>query len=1143
VEQYFRSVEAEVERAYLVAEQARQQGLDATTHVEVPRAQDMAMRVEKLLSHLHIDGISEEIRSLAREMPREELALTMARRLARDTERGPDIEARLDAALRVGLAILTEGILVAPLEGLAEVKIQGGRGSGSYVELHYAGPIRAAGGTAQALSVLLADIVRRDLGIGAFVPDASEVGRYQEEIPLYKHLQHLQYVPTAHEVETVVRHVPVCISGEATEGDAEVSAFRDLPRVPTNGIRGGACLVIAEGLCQKAAKLRKITGKLAIPGWEFLSELGHASTDESPDDQRPTYLREAVGGRPVLAYPGRAGGFRLSLGRARTAGLASCAVNPATMVILRRFVAIGTQVKVEFPGKASAMSVCDTVEGPIVELRDGTVTAIHDRARAEALLPDVRRIVDLGEFLVPFGEFLENNRPLMPPSYSLEWHLAELRSVGAPVGPGDRPATYGEAVGASRAYGVPLHPRYLLFWHDLSTEEIGRLSRLVESSGRWAGGALRLPWDPEDRELLVRLGVLHAPLPDGGLVADRNSSEALVGGLGLEVNGERLMRRTPLEPLGDDPMALVSRLAGVTVKPRGPTRIGARVGRPEKARQRSMSPNVHGLFPVGDAGGPRRSIGEAARKTAHDPPTVQLGIRSCPACHRTSVWLRCPCGQHTEPTGEVVAQVFPVASLWLEAVRRLRLRRVPEVKGVKGLTSPGKVPEMIEKGILRAVHGVSVYQDGTARFDLTDLPLTHFRPREIGLSVERARELGYTTDWAGAPLGDPEQLLALRPQDIIVSYSCGKYLVCVAQLVDDELTWLYNGEPFYRAERPSDLIGQIVVALAPHTSGGVAGRIIGFTDAEACFAHPVFHAAKRRNCDGDEDSVTLLLDTLVNFSRSYLPESRGALMDKPLVLTTRLHATEVDKEAHNVDIVSHYPVELFRAAEAGRPAKEVEPLVETLAHRLDRPDPFDAFGFTHDTADISGGPVRSAYREAGSMAGIVEESLVLTSQIRAVDVADAVALVLNTHFLPDLMGNLKSFATQKFRCKSCGTSFRRPPLTGRCTEAGRSAAPCGGELLPTVFEGAVRKYLGLSQRLASTPGVTPYLRQRIQILESSLSTMFPTSPSQTTLEGFGRAVPAGLASPAEEPPAPTGAAAGHSERPNTVGPLPPSAGL
>ena len=70
--------------------------------------------------------------------------------------------------------------------------------------------------------------------------------------------------------------------------------------------------------------------------------------------------------------------------------------------------------------------------------------------------------------------------------------------------------------------------------------------------------------------------------------------------------------------------------------------------------------------------------------------------------------------------------------------------------------------------------------------------------------------------------------------------------------------------------------------------------------------------------------MTLLLDALLNFSRSYLPESRGALMDKPLVLTTRLDLTEVDKEAHNLDVASRYPLALYRAAERSRPAKEVE---------------------------------------------------------------------------------------------------------------------------------------------------------------------------------------------------------------------------
>jgi len=1099
MEAYDRTIESLVDLAYASAEGARRQGLDPELVPEIPRAQDMAMRVEKLLAHLHLDGIAVEIRALCERMPREDVAVAIARRLANDPARGADLESRLDAALRVGLAVLTEGILVAPLEGLAEVHLRPGR-NGSYVELYYAGPIRAAGGTAQALSVLLADVIRRDLGLAAYEPTDLEVGRYQEEIPLYKHLQHLQYVPSGPEIAAVVRHVPVCISGESTEGDAEVSAFRNVPRIPTNGVRGGACLVIAEGLCQKATKLRKVVEKLGVPGWEFLAELGHHTGGEAADGP-PKYLREALGGRPVLAYPGRPGGFRLAYGRARTAGLAACAVNPATMVLLRDFVAVGTQLKIEYPGKASAMAVCDTIEGPIVELTDGTLTAVNDVGRARELLPRVRRLVDLGEILVPFGEFLENNRALVPGAYSLAWHLEELAAAGAPLDRAYHP-TYDEAVEVARTYGVPLHPRFSLFWHDLTSGAVADLSGWVESSGRVVDGRLELPWLAERREQLVWLAALHGPMGEGSLRLEPTSTEALLGGLGLAAVGERVVRRVAVDRPEPDVLALVSRLAGCTVRAKAPSRVGARVGRPEKARQRQMSPNVHVLFPLGAAGGPHRSVSEAARATINGAVPIALGLRTCPACGRSTVWLRCSCGTHTEPTGKVVQQPLPVAPIWADAVQRLGMRRPPEVKGVKGLTSKGKVPEMLEKGLLRARHGISVYQDGTARFDLTDLPLTHFRPKEVGIGVERARALGYTLDWSGAPLVDDGQLVELAPQDLIVSRSCGAYLWQLSKFLDEELVALYNLEPFYGAARADDLVGALVIALAPHTSGGVVGRVIGFTDAEACFAHPVFHAAKRRNCDGDEDSVTLLLDGLLNFSRSYLPENRGALMDKPLVLTTRLDATEVDKEAHNVDVVARYPLALYRAAAEGRTAKEVESLVETLGRRLGRDDPLTGFAFTHDTSDIAGGPVRSAYRQSESMERIVEQSLVLTSQIRAVDVADAVTLVLNSHFLPDLMGNLKSYATQKFRCKSCNASYRRPPLSGKCSAPGARGAPCGGALTPTVFEGAVRKYLGLSQRLAATPGVTPYVRQRVELLESSLATMFPGTPQQATLDRF-----------------------------------------
>lgn len=1119
---YVRSIEAEVDRAYLVADAARRVGLDPAVTPEIPRASDMASRVEKLLAHLGVAGIADEIRELARAHPREEVAIEMARRLARGgTTPGP-VEARLDRALRVGLAILTEGILVAPLEGLAEVHVRSNRSGAPYIELYYAGPIRAAGGTAQALSVLLADVVRRELGLGEYHPDPGEVERYQEEIPLYRHLQHLQYTPTPDEIATVVRGIPVCISGEATEGDNEVSAFRNLPRVATNGVRGGACLVIAEGLCQKGPKLRKTVDRIGLPGWEFLTQLGHGTSVDAESARGPKYLAEALGGRPILAYPNRPGGFRLVYGRSRTTGLAACAVNPATMVVLRNFVAIGTQVKLEYPGKATAMALCDEVEGPIVELDDGSVVAVHEAERARALLPHVRRIVDLGELLVPFGEFLENNRRLAPAAYSLDWHLEELRAAGAVPTEGDLAPSYDDAVARSRATATPMHPRFLLFWHDLTPAELRALALHVERAGTWADDRLTVEVDADHKELLVRLGVLGETVAGGAFRCEVESSAGLLGGLGLRADPPGVTRVADLEPVGATSLEYVSRLAGVLVRARAPSRIGARVGRPEKARHRSMEPNVHTLFPVGEAGGPRRSIAEAARRSTTAGVPVQLGRRTCPACGKSTVWLRCECGTHTEPDGGVVAHPLPVAQLWSGALSRLRVTKRVEVKGVKGLTSPGKTPELLEKGILRAVHGVSVYQDGTARFDLTDLPLTHFRPAEAGVGVDRLRALGYDVDWQGRPLTDPDQLVELQPQDLIVARSCGEYLLRLAQFVDDELIGIYSGEPYYRATRPSDLIGAIVVALAPHTSGGVAGRLIGFTEAEACFAHPVFHAAKRRNCDGDEDSVTLLLDALLNFSRSYLPASRGALMDKPLVLTTRLDVTEVDKEAHSLDVAGTYPLALYRAAAEGRPAKELEPLIETLGRRATGATPMAGLAFTHDTVSIAAGPTRSAYREAGSMHLGVERALTLTAQIRAVDVAEAVSLVLNAHFLPDVMGNLKSFATQKFRCKVCGTSYRRPPLTGRCSATPPRGRPCDGELTPTVFEGAVRKYLGLSQRLAATSGVPPYLRQRIHLLESSLATMFPGTPSQMTLESFGGAGP---------PPAAD--AAGRGEPPNT----------
>ncbi|MQK95564.1 hypothetical protein, partial [Escherichia coli] len=50
-----------------------------------------------------------------------------------------------------------------------------------------------------------------------------------------------------------------------------------------------------------------------------------------------------------------------------------------------------------------------------------------------------------------------------------------------------------------------------------------------------------------------------------------------------------------------------------------------------------------------------------------------------------------------------------------------------------------------------------------------------------------------------------------------------------ANFVDELLVKVYGLPPYYNVKRIEDLVGHLTVGLAPHTSVGVLGRIIGFT--------------------------------------------------------------------------------------------------------------------------------------------------------------------------------------------------------------------------------------------------------------------------------------------------------------------------
>ncbi|MEM3526690.1 MAG: DNA polymerase II large subunit, partial [Candidatus Jordarchaeaceae archaeon] len=458
-----------------------------------------------------------------------------------------------------------------------------------------------------------------------------------------------------------------------------------------------------------------------------------------------------------------------------------------------------------------------------------------------------------------------------------------------------------------------------------------------------------------------------------------------------------------------------------------------------------------------------------------------LPLNTCLQCGFSSENVTCPkCGGRTQP---YESREINLKEYLQNALKTLGEGKIEEVKGVQGLISESKVPEAIEKGILRAKYDLYVYKDGTLRFDATDAPITHFKPSEISVSVEKLHKLGYTRDYKGNPLENEEQILELKPQDIIISEECANYLLRLANFTDELLNKFYALPAYYQIKEVEDLIGHLVVGLAPHTSVGIVGRIIGFTKAQVCYAHPYWHAAKRRNCDGDEDSIMLALDPLLNFSRFFLPKKRGGMMDTPLVIAVRLNPQEVDSESHNMDVMEQYPLEFYEKTLSYEDPKKVEKIMDIVAHRLDKPEQYENFKFTHPTKNIFQGPQKSRYKELETMMEKVQAQLELSRKIRASDVRSVATKIIQKHFIRDIAGNLKAFSTQRSRCLNCNKKYRRPPLQGKCSY-------CGGKIILTVHQAGIEKYLPFALTISEKFDLAPYLKQRLKLLKQNIGLIF-----------------------------------------------------
>ena len=798
------------------------------------------------------------------------------------------------------------------------------------------------------------------------------------------------------------------------------------------------------------------------------------------------------------------------------------------MAVLNDYIAIGTQFKWERPGKATVVSSCDSIEGPIVKLNNGNVLYLDNYSEARKCAKDIDEIIYIGDVLVPYGDFLSRGHVLIPAGYCEEWWIKELRNKTKDSKDFNNKTKLNEDIYnnllkdfnykidfddakiISEKLNIPLHPKFTFHWKSIDREMLKNLLEWFEK-GSVKENKIILPFsydinkdikEKDTKRVLELLGVSHKIIDGNHIIIEDDYARALIyclNYLDFKINK-------------DDVLEIINSNLKIKIKDKNGIFIGARMGRPEKGKMRKMTGSPHVLFPVGEEGGKMRSF-NASMERGHI--NAQFPIYKCEKCNIKSVYPYCNnCkekakrlylknGVYTDDEKGISYENIKlnVKEYFDYALSFLGTKNYPElIKGVRGTSNEDHTPENLIKGILRAFNEIHVNKDGTIRYDMTELPITAFKPKEIGTSIEKLKEMGYEKDIEDNELTDENQVIEIKPQDVILPSCEGsdqegadKIFYRTANFIDSLLEKFYGLDKYYNLSNKNDLVGHFVVALAPHISAGTVCRILGFSKTQGFYAHPFVHCAVRRDCDGDEVAVMLLMDTLLNFSRKYLPSHRGARQDTPLVLTPIIIPTEVDDMVYNMDIVKEYPLEFYEACEKYTYPWDFK--METVGNRLGKEnESYDHF-FTHPTSDINQGVTYSSYKKLPTMQEKVLGQMEIARKIRAVDEDDVARLIVARHFIRDIRGNLRKFSQQEFRCSNCNTKYRRPPLIGNCLK-------CGGRIIFTVSEGSITKYLEPSLSLAEKFNLPLYLQQSLDLTKMMIESIFGKDKEKQ--EGLGK---------------------------------------
>ena len=134
------------------------------------------------------------------------------------------------------------------------------------------------------------------------------------------------------------------------------------------------------------------------------------------------------------------------------------------------------------------------------------------------------------------------------------------------------------------------------------------------------------------KRILELIGVPHIVATEY-VVIEKSNAESFFASLG-EMEDFTALKEKVKNYEGKNSLEIINELSNITIKDKSGTFIGARMGRPEKAKMRKLTGSPHVLFSVGEEGGRLRcfqSAIEAGIVSSNFP------IQHCEKCSKETI--------------------------------------------------------------------------------------------------------------------------------------------------------------------------------------------------------------------------------------------------------------------------------------------------------------------------------------------------------------------------------------------------------------------------------------------------------------------------------------------------------------------------